>query len=213
MIEHELDRTGSTYEAPWSVQPGIEINPNPLSSSSVQLIRDWLDICEREHKHCTRKIVTRFSNQDNDQESMLPTRAIDVKSSDGFSIRIRDNRGKPGKYLALSHRWNGGPMPSWVTRTNSIESRRIWFPPLGLPSSIIDAIRVTRALGAQYLWIDSLCIIQDSSEDWDAEAARMADVYANAHLTIFADCGRDDDNGFLHQRIPQKSVPVILPVK
>src|SRR6266480_6251712 len=214
MIEHELDRrTGSTYEAPWSIQHGIEIDPNPLSSSSVQLIRGWLDLCEREHKNCTRKISAQPSNQNSNQEVMLPTRVIDIRSPDGVSIRIYDSSGKSGKYLALSHRWNGGPMPGWVTKENSIESRRNWFSPSGLPSSVIDAIRVTQALGVQYLWIDSLCIIQDSSEDWDAESARMADVYTNAHLTIFADCGHNDDHGFLHHRIPEPSVSVLVPVK
>jgi len=36
-----------------------------------------------------------------------------------------------------------------------------------------DAITVTRHLGFQYIWIDSLCIIQDSFDDWDKESAQM----------------------------------------
>ncbi|KAF2182377.1 HET-domain-containing protein, partial [Zopfia rhizophila CBS 207.26] len=214
MIEHELSRrTGSTYEAPWSIQQGIEIDPDPLSSSSVGLIQGWLDRCEREHKNCTRHGLTKSSNQDDDREVPLPTRVINVTSPDGISIRLCEGSGKFGKYLALSHRWASGPMPAWVTKKSSVKSRHDWFPQLELPSSVVDAIRVTRELGLQYLWVDSLCIIQDSSNDWDAESSRMADVYANAHFTIFADCGRDDDHGFLHLRPPAPSTSVVVPVK
>jgi hypothetical protein len=138
---------------------------------------------------------------------------IDVKSADGISIRLCEGSGKFGKYLALSHRWVSGPMPAWVTKETSIGSRHDWFPPTQLPSSVTDAVRVTRELGLQYLWVDSLCIIQDSPNDWDAESSRMGSVYANAHFTIFADCGRDDDHGFLHPRTPTSSTSVVLPTK
>lgn len=39
---------------------------------------------------------------------------------------------------------------------------------------------MTVRLGYLYLWIDSLCIIQDSPSDWNCEASRMADIYSNA---------------------------------
>ncbi|KAL2875632.1 hypothetical protein SGCOL_009093 [Colletotrichum sp. CLE4] len=47
-----------------------------------------------------------------------------------------------------------------------------------------DAIGLTRKLGIRYIWIDSLCIIQDDKEDWRAEAARMASIFQGAHVTI-----------------------------
>jgi hypothetical protein len=50
----------------------------------------------------------------------------------------------------------------------------------------MDAILVTKAMGVRYLWIDSLCIIQDK-EDWTIHAPQMATVYGNAYLTISAD--------------------------
>lgn len=54
-----------------------------------------------------------------------------------------------------------------------------------------DAVTVTRALGIRYLWIDSLCIIQDSRDDWSREASKMSGIYRNAVVTIAADCSRD----------------------
>jgi hypothetical protein len=43
---------------------------------------------------------------------------------------------------------------------------------------------VTRRFGIQYLWIDSLCIIQDDQHDWQIQSAQMADIYQNAIVTI-----------------------------
>ncbi|KAF4306789.1 Heterokaryon incompatibility [Botryosphaeria dothidea] len=54
---------------------------------------------------------------------------------------------------------------------------------------------ITRFLGIQYLWIDSLCIIQDSAEDWNREAATMGSVYCNATVTIAADGAANGKGG------------------
>jgi hypothetical protein len=54
----------------------------------------------------------------------------------------------------------------------------------------MDAVLVTKAMGVRYLWIDSLCIIQDK-EDWALHAPQMATVYGNAYLTISADAAEN----------------------
>ena len=46
-----------------------------------------------------------------------------------------------------------------------------------------------------FLWIDSLCIIEDDAADWETEASRMGDVYANAYLTVAALASMDDSSG------------------
>jgi len=53
-----------------------------------------------------------------------------------------------------------------------------------LPGNFQDAIAVTRMLGLQYLWIDSLCVLQDSPEDWEIERANIASSSKNAEVTI-----------------------------
>lgn len=60
---------------------------------------------------------------------------------------------------------------------------------------------VTRNLGVSYLWVDLLCILQDSVDDWPKESAVMGDIYANALLVITADAAIDSDSGFLHPRV------------
>ncbi|OBT40849.1 hypothetical protein VE00_08622 [Pseudogymnoascus sp. WSF 3629] len=64
-----------------------------------------------------------------------------------------------------------------------------------LPQTFRDAINITRELGLRYIWIDSLCIVQDSPEDWTFEVNRMTDVYRNAYVTLAADMAHHSDAG------------------
>jgi hypothetical protein len=66
-----------------------------------------------------------------------------------------------------------------------------------LPRTFQDAVLVTRRLGVKYLWIDSLCIIQDDVEDWQTESGKMADIYSDAYLVIGANRSADCNGGFL----------------
>jgi hypothetical protein len=67
---------------------------------------------------------------------------------------------------------------------------------------------IARYLEFDYLWIDCLCILQDDREDWNREAARMADVYSNAALTIAASRSPDCDDGFLSECDMASWVPI-----
>jgi hypothetical protein len=49
---------------------------------------------------------------------------------------------------------------------------------------LVDAVELCRRLSIRYLWVDAVCIIQGSKEDWQREAALMGQVYANAFVTI-----------------------------
>jgi hypothetical protein len=69
-----------------------------------------------------------------------------------------------------------------------------------LPKLFRGATTVTRSLKIDYVWNDSLCIIQDSDEDWNFEAARMGDIYQRSFLTILALDARDSHEGILSMR-------------
>ena len=58
----------------------------------------------------------------------------------------------------------------------------------------------TRNLGYRYLWIDSLCIVQDDQEDWDREATLMYNVYTNAECNLAAAASRDSSGGLFFKR-------------
>lgn len=68
------------------------------------------------------------------------------------------------------------------------------------PKTFRDAIEITRALEIPYLWIDSLCIVQDDQEDWKIESRLMEQVYSNAYVTIAASCATGTYDGFLKPR-------------
>jgi len=72
---------------------------------------------------------------------------------------------------------------------------RSCVPGASLTNTFIDAIEIALAVGFQYLWIDSLCIIQDDKEDWETEAARMASVYGGSSLNIAAASAEDGTYG------------------
>ena len=69
-----------------------------------------------------------------------------------------------------------------------------------LPKSFRDAIMICRALGIRFLWIDSLCIIQQDAEDWERECSRMRDVYRNSYLTISIARSRGSSDGCFSTR-------------
>ncbi|EIW62676.1 HET-domain-containing protein, partial [Trametes versicolor FP-101664 SS1] len=118
-------------------------------------------------------------------------------------------------YLALSYVW-GEPQPHQTTTCNiSTYAKRIDVSLL--PQTIRDAIAVTHSLGLQYLWTDSLCIMQDSGEDKLHELARMHLVYRYAYLTIIAASAERVSDGFLEDRSPPLdpedylTLPIVCP--
>jgi hypothetical protein len=83
------------------------------------------------------------------------------------------------------------------TTQSTLEDRKQAVPFEALPNTFRDAVIVTRQLGLTYLWIDSLCIIQDSASDWAIESAKMSSTYTKAYVTIAADGAADSSTGFL----------------
>ncbi|EIW53238.1 HET-domain-containing protein, partial [Trametes versicolor FP-101664 SS1] len=144
------------------------------SPRALALVKDHIDECVYGHERCIALSVF--------PDPFLPTRLIDC--TDINHPRLVTTSGRRGKYLTLSYVWGGDQVHKTTTTNISTYSRRI--DPFLLPATIRDAIYVTQTLGFQFLWIDSLCIIQDSDEDKLHELGHMHDIYRYAHLTIIA---------------------------
>ncbi|KAM3084779.1 hypothetical protein ACMFMG_003233 [Clarireedia jacksonii] len=109
------------------------------------------------------------------------------------------------KYIALSHRW-GDPYlhKAYCTYRSTLEELKAKIDFTTLPKTFQDAVLVTRKLGVRYLWIDSICIIQEDERDWDIERKRMEDVFSSAYCTIAASSASGTNDGFLKPRAPMK---------
>ena len=93
------------------------------------------------------------------------------------------------RYIALSHRW--GIEPTWKTTTRNLGPRQVAINLSSLSLTVQVAIKLAYALDIRFLWIDSMCILQDDDEDWQRQSSNMANIYRNAVLTIAA-CGKYD---------------------
>lgn len=109
-------------------------------------------------------------------------------------LQDSDSSGVTGKYIALSHCWGG--FKECQTTTANLAERVKKIEYASLPQTFKDAVYCALKLDVRYLWIDSLCIIQDDNEDWERESAKMSVVYSEAYLVIAAASAEADDIGF-----------------
>lgn len=166
---------------------------NTSSESSFARAVGWLRECMLEHDSC---------NEVNVPKEWSPNRLIDVGPSPPFPdiIKLKQTKGwqAPIRYAALSHCW-GATQPRKLLQSNLHEFMNGIFL-ADLPRSFQEAAYTTRKLGIQYLWIDSLCIIQDSSEDWNMESSLMANIYGGCLLNIAAAASNDCTGGLFQNR-------------
>lgn len=158
----------------WSVKR--DVIPDNGSDEAITLLKAWIDDCVENHAECRDLDST---------QTQLPTRVIDVGSIESLTVKLFVTNSLQAPYVALSHCW--GKLPLLNTTKSTLEERQRAIPIESLPQAFQDAVTITRKLGLQYVWIDSLCIVQDDANDWDIEAAQMADVYGRAFLTISND--------------------------
>jgi hypothetical protein len=145
-------------------------------------------------------------------EPLLPTRLIDVGKSPDEIPRLCLSNGRRGKWVALSHCW--GDRPFSKTIESNIDEMQGGIKTSTLPATFQDAIAITKCLGVRFLWIDSLCIIQDSKEDWRKEAANMPEIYRNSYVTLAAGVTKDCHSGiFVERAWVAASKPCQLPVR
>jgi hypothetical protein len=161
---------------------GRPVNVDVRSTASFDLMVNWLETCQNQHSRCS--II---------KDQPLPLRVIDVGVASDSHPRLFVTNGMAGSWTTLSHCW-GGKLPLTTTAATIVE-RQNRIPLENFPPTFKDAIFLTRKLGFRYIWIDSLCIIQDSREDWSIESTRMGAIYEHAALNISASAARDAADG------------------
>ena len=167
------------------------------SNASFELASMWLRDCVQSHPRC---------NSHKDGTSWYPTRLLHLVESDGKEGYVRLIRTAETSlnehYATLSHRW-GNTRPLQLTKSAASDPNHR-FLVAEMPRTFQEAIQVSRRLGIQYLWIDSLCIIQegDNLRDWYYEAGLMDKVYMHSYLNIAAADADDGTKGLFRHHPP-----------
>ena len=148
-----------------------------------------LRTCLEEHEECRKP-----------DPAAQPTRLLHLDDNDKDRVFVQETHvGTRHAYAALSYCW-GATKQVKLSKAEVKDFSKKGVLISSLPKTIQDAIFTTRQLDLKYLWIDALCIIQDSTEDKDREVARMAVIYMNATITISAAAAADCGDGFLQDR-------------
>ena len=121
-------------------------------------------------------------------------------TEDGAKGSKRERTLRAADFVALSYVW-GPPIPK-APYITTLENILIHRNPDGLarcldllPQAVRDAIDLVRRLGFRYLWVDALCIVQNSERSWKLNASVMDLIYSNAILTICAADGANSKTG------------------
>lgn len=165
------------------------------TAGSWEQIGSWLRECEMQHKRCYMR------RHRDDEKRVIPTRLLDLRLNQGrlrvvATETLSDEEKKECRYATLSHCWGSGPD---LNDIKLLVGNKADYTSIGIEEQAITnfetgnrnfahAIEVARHLGLDYIWIDSLCIIQNSEDktDWLRESLKMHEVYQAAYCNIGA---------------------------
>ncbi|KAF9692109.1 hypothetical protein EKO04_010103 [Ascochyta lentis] len=142
----------------------------------------WIEECAHAHDACRQYAKT---------DRTLPTRLVDTQPEgiDDGIVRVVDSTSvvqgpEAVEYATLSYVWEQTDV---TLTTDQLENAQLGLQRHALPKPLESGIQAAQNLGYRYIWIDSLCILQDSEDDKRSECAKMASVFRNAALTIVLD--------------------------
>ncbi|KAK1752038.1 HET-domain-containing protein [Echria macrotheca] len=181
----------------------LRFYPNPgiqaLGTSTCslpQMWNHWLRTCLETHMTC-RSVDS--------NHALVPKRLIEIvaggSGQDGWKWRlVLPDGADPVEYTTLSHCW-GNEQPLKLMDSNLDVLSRECLATI-LPKTYKHAMEITLSLGYQYIWIDSLCIIQGNEADWLDQSPHMASVYGQARCNIAATWASNGTQGCFSQRDP-----------
>ncbi|KAK8059246.1 HET-domain-containing protein [Apiospora saccharicola] len=171
---------------------------NKLGTESVGPQLDaWLDHCRAAH---TGRCAVPES------PPWVPKRLVDLSTLAEGRVVIRETKPLPGprpRFVTLSHCWGGPGGPQMIRLLPG--NRDVFTDPARgiqvgqLPRNFQDAVEIARLLEARYIWIDSLCILQDG-EEFKTEGQLMHLVYRNSYCNLAAAASRHCEGGLFQER-------------
>ncbi|KAK0130468.1 hypothetical protein ONS96_000987 [Cadophora gregata f. sp. sojae] len=185
---HERVQIYFPYREP-QTEAGVSMNLTQSTRDGLAISKFWHDNCETTHQKCNRSIHSTFK----------PTRIVDLTATRPLLRTFKDEE-SISKYATLSHCWGLNHLP--MLTKDMLISYHKEIPDIAISQTIRDAMQIALYLGYHYIWIDSLCIIQDDEEDWKRESASMSMVYGNSGINISAAGAIDGTIGCFFPRNP-----------
>lgn len=184
-----------------SLQARVFLSPSTNSPESWDQVQSWMRTCETSHSSCHQGAIKRPPPE------QLPARLVDLAvpslpESHCLLVSTQSPTFEFAPYVTLSHCW-GDPRKLFQAKKET-NLERLMDPSRGiacdeLPANFANAIEVARRLGVRYIWIDALCIIQDTGE-FAIEGQKMHAIYRNAWCTIAAADAADSAKGLFRAR-------------
>ncbi|KAF2093811.1 HET-domain-containing protein [Rhizodiscina lignyota] len=163
-----------------------ELSSDSKAKNSLTLAKVWLHHCREAHPSCR-----------NQYPDFMPDRLLRISKASKDPVLIQ-GKFEPAPYVALLYCW-GNAKDILVTNRNNLEEHLDRIVLDSLPLVLQDAATVCRLLDVDYLWVDSLCIIQNDEDqrDWSQQSAQMRKIYSGAELVIAVESSPDCTIGFL----------------
>ena len=204
----EIFQTTKTFTL--HVDSDIDSRLKPISSDSTnghesfEIAKSWVDECIRNHGNC-RGAIEEYTG-------WRPTRLLDLSNAAKGYIRLRESssssKRNKARYATLSHRWGDYlSRRKYILTTANIQQYKRSIDIAALPLNYQQTIDASQRLNIRYLWIDSLCILQDHRDDWQKEVAEMDKTYTFSYLNISATYAENIDQGLYQGRNAKALTP------
>ena len=176
-------------------------------NQSMKRLYDWMEECVKNHDDCSAQNAAQDDN--NRPARLLELKTIQRNNESGIRL-IETASGRTYRYACLSHRFDNAVVSQQLT-TNNLSDYQQFVNLEKLPRNWRDGVSIARELNIDYLWIDSVCIIQDGDggDDLRRELAKMGFIFQQARLTIAAISSPDSSGGcFIKNKWPDKCIKV-----
>jgi hypothetical protein len=169
-------------------------NSNPRSSRAISVAAKWYQTCLMDHSSCRR------------ENWFFPKRVVDIRDFDSKNTvyLYLSNPNERHTYATISYTWGASGYKRLKTKNHdpnhpelTESSHQQGIVVERFPETLQDAIWIAKRLGFEYLWIDSVCIVQDDDDDWAKQSEAMTQIYAGARLNISATSCENSEQGVL----------------
>lgn len=164
---------------------GSSIRIIPLQEIQYETVKSWLKSCEDNHG-CDGKALLLPTASANLCQTFIDVKSLSLVACEGEL-----------RYIALSYVW-GGVSQLLLTKSNQellFRDGSLLDFEKKIPQVIKDAMQFVRNIGERYLWVDSLCIVQDDESIKHHLISNMGSIYNSAVATIVAASGENAAHG------------------